>query len=248
MVKASGGEDKMDAAQAKKEAGTAKKTSVKIGPWDVCKSVFNREEHKTMSFFDKSDLYFHDYNLAGLFVQENYLASKPVAAGSDKKKLMALVSKAADSIAEGDLVERGIRSGMNWSLLPTAAVFCSVLPGEYMAGFLTGQIQFPSWLGKNSRRSKIDRILSEVQGHTRLSAGVSKGAINLDYGQRLRDHLIAPLVKEGAEGVEQAVAHMNQYNLLREDLEGLLEVTQWPHRPEPFSSVDSKTKAAFTRR
>ena len=101
---------------------------------------------------------------------------------------------------------------------------------------------------KNSKRSKIDRILSEVQGHTRLSAGVSKGAINLDYGQRLRDHLIAPLVKEGAEGVEQAVANMNQYNLLREDLEGLLEVTQWPHRPEPFSSVDSKTKAAFTRR
>ena len=23
---------------------------------------------------------------------------------------------------------------MNWSLLPTAAVFCSVLPGEYMSG------------------------------------------------------------------------------------------------------------------
>jgi hypothetical protein len=29
-----------------------------------------------MSFIDKSDLYFYDYNLAGLFVQENYLASK----------------------------------------------------------------------------------------------------------------------------------------------------------------------------
>ena len=87
-----------------------------------------------MSFYDKSDLYFYDYNLAGLFVQENYLQSKPAAAGGDKKKLMELVSKAADSMAQGDLVEKGIRSGMNWGLLPTAAVFCSVLPGEYMEG------------------------------------------------------------------------------------------------------------------
>lgn len=248
MVKASGNQEKMDATQAKKEADTSKKTSIKIGPWDVCKSVFSAEEHKTMSVYDKSDLYFHDYNLAGLFVQENYLASKPVAAGGDKKKLMALVSKAADSIAEGDLVERGIRSGMNWSLLPTAAVFCSVLPGEYMAGFLTGQIQFPGWLGKNSKRSKLDRILSEVQSHTRLSAGASKGALNLDYGQRLRDHIVGPLVKEGAEGVEEAVHRMNGYNLLREDLDGLLEVTQWEGRKDVMQGVDSKTKAAFTRR
>ena len=43
---------------------------------------------------------------------------------------MELVSKAADSIAEGDLVEKRVRSGMNWGLLPTAATFCSVLPGS----------------------------------------------------------------------------------------------------------------------
>merc|ERR1711892_602702 len=138
----------MEADQAKKEAQMTKKTSIKVGPWDVCRQVFSNEERKNMSIYDKSDLYFHDYNLSGLFVAENYLSSKPAAAGGDKKKLMALVSKAADSIAEGDLVERGIRSGMNWGLLPTAAHFCSVLPGEFMQGFMTGQIQFPAWLGK----------------------------------------------------------------------------------------------------
>jgi replication factor C subunit 1 len=100
----------------------------------VCKKVFSKEDHKTMSFYDKSDLYFYDYNMAGLFVQENYLQAKPAAAGGDKKKLMELVSKAADSIAQGDLVEKCVRSGTNWGLLPTAAVFCSVVPGEYMSG------------------------------------------------------------------------------------------------------------------
>ena len=39
--------------------------------------MFSAEEHKTMSLFDKSDLYFYDYNLAGLFVQENYLSVTP---------------------------------------------------------------------------------------------------------------------------------------------------------------------------
>jgi len=251
MVKAAGGGadgGKMEAGQAKKEAEMSKKTSVKMGPWDVCKKVFSKEDHKTMSFYDKSDLYFYDYNLAGLFVQENYLQSKPAAAGGDKKKLMEQVSKAADSMAQGDLVEKGIRSGMNWGLLPTAAVFCSVLPGEYMEGFLTGQIQFPSWLGKNSKRSKIDRILQELQMHTRLSAGVSKGSLALDYGQVLRDHVISPLVKQGAEGVDQAVSNMGEYSLLREDLDGLMEVTQWPDKPDPLRNVDSKTKAAFTRK
>ena len=161
---------------------------------------------------------------------------------------MELVSQAADSIAEGDLVERGIRSGMNWSLLPTAAVFCSVLPGEYMSGFLTGQIEFPQWLGKNSRRSKLDRILSELQGHTRLTAGVSKGAVTLDYGQRLREHIVSPMSKLGAEGVDQSVTNINDYNLLREDLDGLMEVTHWPGRPDPWGALDSKVKAAFTRK
>ena len=48
-------------------------------------------------------------------------------------------------------------------------------------GFLTGQIQFRSWLGKNSKKSKVDRILQVLLMHTRLSAGVSKGSLALDH-------------------------------------------------------------------
>jgi len=137
---------------------------------------------------------------------------------------------------------------MNWSLLPTAAMFNSVLPGEYMEGYLHGQIQFPAWLGKNSRRSKMDRILQELQMHTRLTAGASKTAFNLDYCQALRDHISMPLRREGSDGVETAVQRMEKYALLREDLDGLMEVAQWPNKPDPLKDVDSKTKAAFTRK
>ena len=84
--------------------------------------------------------------------------------------------------------------------------------------------------------------------HTRLSAGLSKESIVLDHGQMLRDHVLSPLVKEGADGVDEAVTRMGEYNLLREDLDNLIEVGQWPDRPDPMRNVDSKTKAAFTRK
>lgn len=52
---------------------------LKLGPWDVVKKVLSFEENKNMSINEKSDLFFHDYNIASLFVQENYLSVMPTA-------------------------------------------------------------------------------------------------------------------------------------------------------------------------
>ena len=119
---------------------------------------------------------------------------------------------------------------------------------KIILGFLTGQIQFPSWLGKNSKKSKVNRTLQKLHVHTRLCAGVSKSSFALDYGLMLRDHIISPMVKQGAGGVDQAVSNMEAYCLLREDLAGLIEVTQWPDNPDPLKAVDIKIRAAFTRK
>ena len=89
-----------------------------MGPWDVCRKVFNSSDHKGMSLIDKSDLFFHDYSLGPLFVQENYLSAVPKVGENDKRKHMLLVSKAADSLCQGDLVEATIRSRNSWNLLP----------------------------------------------------------------------------------------------------------------------------------
>ena len=117
-----------------------------------------------------------------------------------------------------------------------------------ISGFLTGQIQFPAWLGKNSKRSKVDRTLQDLKAHTGLSARLSKMSLALDYGPVLRDHVISPLAEQGLVGVDQAVLNMGQYSLLREDLDGLMELTQWPDKPDPWKTLDSKIKAAFTRK
>ena len=70
--------------QCKSDAAKARK-DMKMGPFDVCRKVFAAgEETANMSLIDKSDLFFHDYSLAPLFVQENYPHVRPRAAGWEK--------------------------------------------------------------------------------------------------------------------------------------------------------------------
>lgn len=60
-----------------KQAEVTAKKDMKLGPWEVVRKVFSAEEHKNMTFTDKSDLFFNDYSLGPLFVQQNYLSVSP---------------------------------------------------------------------------------------------------------------------------------------------------------------------------
>ena len=242
----SASEKAIPSEQAKAEANKAKK-DFKIGPFDTVKKVFSEADHKSMSIHDKSGLFFEDYSLGPLFVQENYLGVTPSAANGSRTKTLKLVSEASDSLALGDMVEKSIRSYNAWSLLPVQAIYSSVLPGEYLSGFLNSQIQFPSWFGKNSKQNKFERILQEIQMHTRLKTSGDKQAINRDYLKSLRDGLTGPLIKKGLEGVPESVSMMIEYNLLREDLDGIMELSEWPGTFNPMSKVETKVKSAFTR-
>uniref|UniRef100_A0A2K6S7G2 Replication factor C subunit 1 n=1 Tax=Saimiri boliviensis boliviensis TaxID=39432 RepID=A0A2K6S7G2_SAIBB len=233
--------------QAKADSHRAKK-DIKMGPFDVARKVFAAgEDTAHMSLVDKSDLFFHDYSIAPLFVQENYIHVKPVAAGGDMKKHLMLLSRAADSICDGDLVDSQIRSKQNWSLLPTQAIYASVLPGELMRGYMTQFPTFPSWLGKHSSTGKHDRIVQDLALHMSLRTYSSKRTVNMDYLSHLRDALVQPLTSQGVDGVQDVVALMDTYYLMKEDFENVMEISSWGGKPSPFSKLDPKVKAAFTR-
>uniref|UniRef100_A0A8C3TZK2 Replication factor C subunit 1 n=1 Tax=Catharus ustulatus TaxID=91951 RepID=A0A8C3TZK2_CATUS len=233
--------------EAKTDASRAKK-DIKLGPFDVVRKVFaTGEEAARMSLIDKSDLFFHDYSLAPLFVQENYVHVKPAAAGGNLKKHLVLLSRAADSICDGDIVDRQIRSKQNWNLLPTQAIYASVLPGELMRGYMSQFPVFPSWLGKFSSTGKHDRIVQELAMHMSLRTHTCKRTVNMDYLSYLRDALVQPLKDFGADGVQQAVTFMDSYCLMKEDVENIMEISTWGGKPSPFSKLDPKVKAAFTR-
>ncbi|XP_027498487.1 replication factor C subunit 1 [Corapipo altera] len=233
--------------EAKTDASRAKK-DIKLGPFDVVRKVFaTGEEASRMSLIDKSDLFFHDYSLAPLFVQENYVHVKPAAAGGNLKKHLVLLSKAADSICDGDIVDKQIRSKQNWNLLPTQAIYASVLPGELMRGYMSQFPVFPSWLGKFSSAGKHDRIIQELAMHMSLRTQACKRTVNMEYLSYLRDALVKPLKDLGADGVQEAIAFMDSYCLMKEDIENIMEISTWGGKPSSFSKLDSKVKAAFTR-
>uniref|UniRef100_A0A8D0AAY4 Replication factor C subunit 1 n=1 Tax=Sander lucioperca TaxID=283035 RepID=A0A8D0AAY4_SANLU len=233
--------------QCKSDAASARK-DMKLGPFDVCRKVFaSGEETAHMSLIDKSDLFFHDYSLAPLFVQENYPHVRPKAAGGNLKSHLMLLSKTADSISDGDLVDRQIRSRQIWSLLPTQAIYASVLPGELMKGYMSQFPNFPSWLGKNSSTSKHSRIVQELASHMCLKTMSSRQAVNLDYLYYLRQALLSPLQRHGAEGAGEAVQLLDNYQLIKEDVDSIMEISVWGGQPDPYSKLDSKVKAAFTR-
>ncbi|GLV41620.1 Germ line transcription factor 1 [Carabus blaptoides fortunei] len=223
----------------------ASRKDVKLGPWEVIRKVFSAEEHKSMTLADKSKLFFYDYSIGPLFVQENYLKVVPHC---PKRDMLQRFAAAADCISLGDVVDAKIRSSQNWSLLELEAMYASVMPGHHLAGHMAGQIDFPGWLGKNSKTNKFNRMLGEVYAHTRTSMSGNKNAVNLDYLPFLRDAIVRPMAERGADGIPDALHTMQAYSLLREDLTSILELSHWPKTKDPFETgVESKVKAAFTR-
>lgn len=64
-----------------------------------------------LSINDRLEYYFHDFGAIPLFVQENYAKHRFTRAtkstGKDLElKNLELISKAADSISEGDLIDK----------------------------------------------------------------------------------------------------------------------------------------------
>lgn len=153
---------------------------------------------------------------------------------------MKRAALAADAVSMGDIIDSRIRNANNWALLETQAIFSSVLPGFYMSGHVTGRINFPGWLGKNSSANKHKRMLCELHAHTRTSTSGNRLALNLDYLVPLRNAIINPLKKYGTDGVHQAIEVMKSYNLLREDLNNLIELCHWKDMKNPFNDIDAK--------
>ncbi|PAA68229.1 hypothetical protein BOX15_Mlig000282g7, partial [Macrostomum lignano] len=246
----SGGSSGAD--QLRKDASRSRK-DLRFGPFDLVRKALSSDEMADKSINQLSDLFFQDYNMEPLFIQENYPLTEPDSLRSlpsSKRDLrrLQLLSQAADSIALGDVCGRSVRSQGSWSLLPTQALFSSVLPGKSVSGHFTGQVAFPAWLGRNSTAGKSARQLSLLACHLRLaSGGLASRDLGLDMAQHLAAALTRPLRQDGADGVPGVIGVLEAYDLQREDMDSLLELTAWPGQPDALAGVDPKVKAALTR-
>lgn len=68
----------------------------------------------------------------------------------------------------------------------------------------------------------------------------SRQAVNLDYLHYLRKTLLNPLQRRGAEGAGEAVQLLDDYQLVKEDVDSMMEISVWGSQPDPYSKLDSK--------
>lgn len=228
---------------------------VVLKPWDIChkllgSGMFAPSSKATLN--DKIELYFNDHEFSYLMIQENYLNTKPSGVGQlsgaeARLKALQLMEQAAESISDGDLVDRMIHgSQQQWSLMPVHGVFSAVRPASFAAGSMSGQTAFTQWLGNNSKQGKLTRYVKEIQSHMRLRSSGDRHEIRQQYLPVLWTQMIKRLEKDGKQCVDDVIELMDSYFLTREDFDFMMELGLGPQEQEKVK-IETQTKAAFTR-
>lgn len=228
-----------------------------LKPWDIVSKILGGgmfSAASTSTLGDKIELYFNDHEFSYLMLQENYLGTNPIRAREipnkkyEKLKALQLASRAAESISDGDLVDRMIHgSQQQWSLMPAHAVFSFVRPASYMAGNMGyNNTRFTQWLGQNSAYGKFSRLVKEIQGHMRLRTTGDRHEIRQQYLPVLWKEMIGRLQAEGKEAVDEVIKLMDSYYLTKDDFDAISELGVGPHNFEKVK-IASQDKATFTR-
>ncbi|KFH48661.1 Replication factor C subunit-like protein [Hapsidospora chrysogenum ATCC 11550] len=245
----------MDFDQSKAMAKSWEKHVI-LKPWDICQKMlggglFAPASKSTLN--DKIELYFNDHEFSFLMIQENYLRTKPMLLNNkgyskreEKLRALELFDNAAQSISDGDLVDRMIHGPQqHWSLMPTHAVFSTVRPASYVSGQLMGS-NFTSWLGNFSKTGKLGRFCREIHSHMRLRSSGDHNEVRQEYLPVLWNQLVNRLQNEGTEAVPEVIELMDSYYLTRDDFDAIQELGVG-YMNEDKVAIESKTKAAFTR-
>eukprot|EP00127_Corallochytrium_limacisporum_P004134 Clim_evm79s157 gene=Clim_evmTU79s157 len=224
----------------------------KMTPFDCTRHLFTA---RSLTHNDRVDLFFMDYDLMPLFVQENYLSGLGKLGGDEVKK-SEITHEVAQSVSDGDLISGSIRMNQNWGLLPQLAYAAVVRPTVLHPGNV-GMIQFPSALGKMSTTTKNKRIIREAAIHTRLKTSAGTRDMGLDYLPFIKDIMLHRLIQNGPNDL---VDFMDTYALTKQDFDQIVEYNDWNYNDKEkqalqkagkigpaWTSVDSKVKAGLTR-
>ncbi|KAG4980033.1 hypothetical protein JHK84_033609 [Glycine max] len=246
-----------------------------ISPFTAVDKLFGFNAGK-LKMDERINLSMSDPDLVPLIIQENYINYRPSMAGKDDSgiKRMNLIARAAESIADGDIVNVQIRRYRQWQLSQTSSVATSIIP----ASLLHGQREileqgernfnrFGGWLGKNSTMGKNLRLLDDLHVHILASRESSSGSLDAsilcttDLGYNLvwdtiRMEYLTLLLKQmtetlrtlpKAEAVQQVVEFMNTYSISQEDFDTIVELSKFKGHPNPLDGIQPAVKSALTK-
>ncbi|RLM58197.1 replication factor C subunit 1 [Panicum miliaceum] len=172
---------------------------------------------------ERIDYGMSDPDLVPLIIQENYINYRPNTIGKDESgvKRMNALARAAESIADGDLVN-----------------------GERNFN------RFGGWLGKHSTTNKNIRLLEDAHSHILASqqANLDRETLRLDYLTLLLRQLTDPLkTMPKDEAVQKVVEFMDTYSLSQEDFDTIVEISKFKGHPSPMDGIQPAVKSALTK-
>ncbi|KAM0937086.1 putative BRCT domain, AAA+ ATPase domain, ATPase, AAA-type, core, replication factor C subunit 1 [Dioscorea sansibarensis] len=229
-----------------------------ISPFTAVDKLFGFNGGK-LRMDERIDLCMSDPDLVPLIIQENYINYRPTSIGKDENgvKRMNLLARAAESVADGDVVNVQIRRYRQWQLSQAGSFASCIVPAALMHGnretFETGERnynRFGGWLGKNSTTGKNLRLLEDVHVHILASqeSSLDRETLRLDYLPLLLKQLTDPLrVLPKDAAVQKVVEFMDAYSLSQEDFDTIVELSKFQGHPNPMDGVQPAVKAALTK-
>lgn len=170
-----------------------------------------------------------DYSLVPLMVGEGYIG----AAGKRGEDGIERCAAAAEHMSVWNMFDHKIHRTQAWGLLPAALAAAS---GAAMAAKGPAPFQiFPAWLGKNSKRLKHRRLLSELQTHVKGDSALLES----------RSLLRATLFDSEATA-PAIVQRLLDLGMTRDDMMETLVETCFKGE-EAEIALDTKKKSAITR-
>ena len=134
---------------------------VMLTDFDAAKELLNSKS-SSLPYRHLLDLYFINYDLIPLLIYENYLSTFPSQNYKNKKEELENISLASDLISESDVIDRKIRTNMDWRLLSDRGLIGCCTICKLNKGFVPFP-KFPEALGKISSLNKIKRETTELK-------------------------------------------------------------------------------------
>mmetsp|Transcript_53423 Transcript_53423/g.79396 ORF Transcript_53423/g.79396 Transcript_53423/m.79396 type:complete len:297 (-) Transcript_53423:40-930(-) len=199
-----------------------------------------------------------DYSLMGLNVHQNYIKvlvpqfqeTKRSGDIDAEQNALERMSQATETMSDFAMAEDKVRGDQNWQLLPLCAIL-AVKTGHHVGGerggFLPGFPEFAGWLGKNSTRGKMSRLLEELSHHMNYKVSGDARELRLQYMPVLRRYFLALISDRDGSGVQDLIEAMDEYGLDRDDVFENIDQFTLDTKTEKFANLNSKAKAAFTR-
>lgn len=206
---------------------TSNKDSVlSLSVFDAIKKLLSTDEWPSegLNIIDQMNLFYVDYDLMGLFMQENYLSAAGRRAHSNlsesPEQLMQEVAAAAESFSDFDIISKSIIMNQNWSLLDHACTASTLVPSFLCRAPTAGRFEFPSTLGRISTLNKNKRLSEEVATYLKPYTTLNSSGMNkLAEHQLLVAKMTSPLTRTDIDqqtAVNLAMDFLASYCLPRE--------------------------------